>query len=89
MEIVLNGNEFSNEEELHDYLKVKLQLPDYYGGNLNALWDCLTGWVDLPLTIVWVNFEESEKRLGSCAQEILDLFREAEEKLDGFKIRIG
>ena len=28
---------------IHDYLKRKLGLPDYYGGNLDALYDCLTG----------------------------------------------
>lgn len=30
------------EEEGHDYLKEVLNFPDYYGKNLDALYDCLT-----------------------------------------------
>ena len=26
----------------HDYLKKELNLPDYYGNNFDALYDCLT-----------------------------------------------
>lgn len=28
--------------EIHEILKRDLDFPDYYGGNLDALWDCLT-----------------------------------------------
>jgi ribonuclease inhibitor len=28
--------------EIHEVLKRDLELPDYYGGNTDALWDCLT-----------------------------------------------
>lgn len=31
-----------NPEEFHDYLVEKLTLPDWYGTNLDALYDCLT-----------------------------------------------
>jgi ribonuclease inhibitor len=47
--IVLDGKEFESIEKIHRILKKKLDLPDYYGENLNALWDCLTGWIDLPV----------------------------------------
>lgn len=30
------------KEEGHDYLMRALNLPDYYGRNLDALYDCLT-----------------------------------------------
>ena len=32
---------FAGKEELHAYLAEKLRFPDYYGGNLAALNDCL------------------------------------------------
>ena len=28
--------------EIHEVLKRDLDFPDYYGGNTDALWDCLT-----------------------------------------------
>lgn len=42
----LDGRQFTSEEILHKILKEKLDLPDYYGENADALWDCLTGWMD-------------------------------------------
>ncbi len=58
--IFVDGKDFENKEGLHDTLKDKLDFPDYYGKNLDALWDCLTGWIDLPLTLIWRNFEFSK-----------------------------
>ena len=39
--IILNGEMMEDREALHAHLKEKLALPDYYGGNLDALNDCL------------------------------------------------
>ncbi|GAK79569.1 hypothetical protein B4073_2620 [Bacillus subtilis] len=86
---MIDGRDFENIEVLHDVLKDKLDFPDYYGGNLDALWDCLTGWVDLPLTLVLINFEFSKKFLGSYANDVLEVLQEAQEELkDEFKIII-
>ncbi|PEE20052.1 barnase inhibitor, partial [Bacillus toyonensis] len=43
--IYLDGRRFTSKNALHKTLKNKLDLPDYYGENANALWDCLTAWV--------------------------------------------
>ena len=39
---VLDGDAISTREELHAALARELALPDWYGGNLDALYDCLT-----------------------------------------------
>lgn len=39
--IILDGNQMTGRAALHAHLKEKLALPDYYGGNLDALNDCL------------------------------------------------
>jgi ribonuclease inhibitor len=87
--IVLDGKEFESIEKIHRILKKKLDLPDYYGENLNALWDCLTGWIDLPVKIQWINFEYSKNLVGSYADELLETFREAEDELDGFECHVS
>ncbi len=86
MKIVIEGQDMKNINDFHLYLKETLGFPEYYGMNLDALWDMLTGWVDLPLTIEWKNFESSENNLGEDAFRILDVFKEAEQEIDGFKL---
>lgn len=41
-EVTITAAECASEQVLHDFLKSELQLPDYYGGNLSALADCLS-----------------------------------------------
>lgn len=77
--IVIDGKKMLTRNDLHFEIKKKLNLPDCYGGNLDALWDCLTGWVDLPLQIQWKNFDAAEKHLGKYATETLKVFEGAEE----------
>ena len=42
MQIHLNGNDITNREQLHDALSEALELPEWYGRSLDALYDCLT-----------------------------------------------
>ncbi len=89
MEVLIDGEQFRTVEEFHQLLREKLAFPEYYGMNLDALWDCLTGYVEPPLTIKWINFQESEKRLGSnyCAK-VIEIFRDAEEEVDDFQFQV-
>ena len=40
--IVLDLDCLETREEIHSLLKKELDLPEYYGNNLDALYDCLT-----------------------------------------------
>ncbi|MDA1909244.1 barstar family protein [Bacillus cereus] len=81
--IHLDGRMFTSKDVLHKTLKNKLDLPDYYGENANALWDCLTAWVTLPLTIEWEFFKESQNMLSEEADLILETFQDAQEEMTG------
>lgn len=87
--IILDGKEFTSEKKVHQLLKDKLELPDYYGENLNALWDCLTGGVSLPIKIVWNDYQYSRNQLGNFADELMKLFLEAKDEIEGFEIEIN
>ena len=59
----------------HDYLKEALALPDYYGKNLDALYDCLTELGETE--IQFVNLDAA----GDCYfSRVLDLYQEAREE---------
>ncbi len=53
--ITLDGKKIN--EESHDYLIRKLDLPDYYGRNLDALYDCLTD-IGVETQIELINSDE-------------------------------
>ncbi|MFC9708843.1 barstar family protein [Paenibacillus sp. NPDC056933] len=82
--IVIHGKDIHGQEELHDVLQERLELGPSYGRNLDALWDCLTGFVSMPLTIQWIDFDTSRKYLGEYADRLLDVMQEAEEELEEF-----
>ena len=58
MQIVyLDTREFTDKEASHEYLRDMLDFPEYYGANLDALYDCLT---DLPPTEIFLeNVEDA------------------------------
>ena len=85
MILVIDGSKIKTSELLHEYLKHNLNLPDYYGRNLDALWDMLSAWVSFPLIIIIKNSDLMEKNLGHdyfC--KIINLMQRAEEELKGF-----
>ncbi len=84
--VVLNGEDFTTVEELHLKLKQALRLPADYGANLDALWDGLTGQVELPMQIEWLNYEQSYANLGSYAEQVLGLMEEVQGEGNGFRV---
>jgi ribonuclease inhibitor len=86
MEIRIDENEIKSPEDFHRKMKQSLELPDYYGENLDALWDCLTDLVDTPVKIIWSDFETSKKNLGEYADKIVHVFKLAENKVEDFKV---
>ena len=76
MKVTLDFENINNKEELHSYLKEKLALPDYYGKNLDALYDCLTEWRS-PAEIRMVHFESLQQRLGEYAKMLLKVLQES------------
>lgn len=86
MKLILSGSEIKNQRDFHEQIKKLLDLPNYYGENLDALWDCLTGWIDTPLTIIWKDFNISRAFLGEFADKAMSVFKDAEKVVEGFKI---
>ena len=83
--LTILGKQIASVEDFHQQIKAELALPDYYGNNLDALWDCVTAWVEVPATIYWRDFEFSEQLLGDFSIRARTLFEEAACELEGFK----
>ena len=66
MRFVLDSGSVGNCETLHRVLAAGLQFPDWYGGNLDALHDCLTE-INQPTELVIRGSDTLETALGSYA----------------------
>lgn len=51
MRYVLDAMKMKTKTEAHPYLKEMLELPEYYGGNLDALYDCLSELENVEIEI--------------------------------------
>lgn len=76
MEIRLNGALMTDKASAHEYLKQQLELPDYYGRNLDALYDLLTEYRE-PLVICVNAWSALEQNLGHYAAALLDTLYDA------------
>ena len=62
----------------HDYLTSVLNLPEYYGKNLDALYDCLCE-MNVEIELINSDFVEND---------ILDTFKDAASENDFLKFKI-
>lgn len=72
----LNGKKMSSVGTTHQYLQKKLDLPDYYGANLDALWDILSTWSD-PQQIILINLDALKASLGDYGDKLILVFSDA------------
>ena len=70
MQITIDCKEIHEKAQLHALIADKLHFPDWYGGNLDALFDALTDICE-PLELTVTSFSDLTERLGSYA----DAFR--------------
>ncbi|MEJ8590390.1 barstar family protein [Riemerella anatipestifer] len=70
-----------DEEDFYSQLKEKLSLPDYFGNNLDALYDSISGDIELPLHLEFVNMTVEQLE---DFEDLLATLEEADEEIDGF-----
>lgn len=66
-------------EDIFSPISRALDFPDWFGGNLDALWDMLTGYIETPCRVVLLSTGSVRKDEKSYLERIIEVFREAEE----------
>lgn len=69
--------QLSQADNAQDLLRTVLPLPEWYGGNLDALYDCACAWHDVVLTV-------SHTDTAGYAQQVLTVLRDAAADNDFF-----
>ena len=75
----LDFSECSTWGEVYREIKKRLELPDWCGENLDALWDAVTGMMYTPAQIT-VSKKVKNNSLAADVQQIISVLYEAEEK---------
>lgn len=78
--IVLNFEGVDSMWDLHEQLKKAFSLPDYYGRNMDALWDCLHCGFDSPTLLVLKNLDKLPKAMKESTERMLEVFRDLEQE---------
>ena len=63
-EVVFDTASLETLDELHAELARLLDFPGHYGRNLDALYDCLSGEIALPLKVIWRHYGQTEASIG-------------------------
>ena len=83
IEVTLHGAEIQSREALHDALARELHLPEWYGRNLDALYDCL-GDLQEEVTLRIEHAEALEQSLGRYARALRHMLQDADHAFQRF-----
>lgn len=61
-------------DDFYAVARRELDLPEYFGNNLDALWDCITGDIELPLSVRFINMSMSQLE---TFEKLIALFEDA------------
>ncbi len=78
IKVILNGKYMSSKDYVHLYMKYELNIKDYYGGNLDALWDALSTY-NKPMKVSLINKDILIDNLGEYGHSIIKVFEDARE----------
>ena len=62
--------------EMHAVIWKSLDFPDYYGGNWDAFWDCLTDMYGEPIHIEIIGIDVIERKFGDSASKIIEILKD-------------
>ena len=82
----IDGRQITSRSELHEVLARELSLPEWYGKNLDALYDCLTDMTEE--TQILIRYPDRlQENLGGYAEVFLRVLSEASEENPSLAIR--
>ena len=81
MEIYIDFLEIGDYEDFYAQLKEKLPLPEHFGDNLDALFDVITGELEMPLHLEFVNMSVEQLEIF---EDLLTTLEDAEDDVEDF-----
>ncbi|GLI39954.1 barstar family protein [Geobacter hydrogenophilus] len=82
----ISGRSVHSLNELYDELARQLPLPDYFGRNLDALWDVLSTDIEGPVELIWEDSEHSKRSMGKDYERVVSLLRDLAKEREDFRV---
>lgn len=79
--VYIDFTDLGDYDDFYAQLKEKLTLPEFFGDNLDALYDSITGFLELPLHIEFVNMGVEQLE---TFEDLLVTLEDADEELEEF-----
>lgn len=77
----IDFTDIGDQEDFFESLKQNLNLPDFFGDNLDALSDVISGDLELPLHLEFVNMSVDQLE---TFEDLLETLEDADEEVEGF-----
>ena len=87
MQVIIDGRTITDKAMLHAYLKEQCNFPDYYGNNLDALYDVLTERSE-TLEIKVEHAEELKEILCGYGEAFMETLLDAAAENESVKVEI-
>lgn len=79
--IYIDFTEIGDYEDFYTQLKEKIKLPEHFGDNLDALSDVISGELEMPLHIEFVNLSVDQLELF---EDLLITLEDVEDEVEDF-----
>lgn len=79
--VIFDFSEIANPEAFYRQFADKFAIEMAFGANLDALWDALTGMIELPVCVTLCHLAHHPERRQFVA--IIEVMRQAEEETAG------
>ena len=83
--VILDCEKLLSRKQAHLYLAEMLDLPDYYGKNLDALYDCLTELGECTIVLEGEDILNNSEGYGA---KILKVLKEAADSNPALKLEV-
>ncbi|MEG0760458.1 ribonuclease inhibitor [Chryseobacterium piscicola] len=79
--IYIDFADLGDYEDFYNQLKEKVKLPEHFGDNLDALSDVITGELEMPLHLEFVNMSVDQLEIF---EDLLTTLEDAEDEMEDF-----
>lgn len=87
IELVINLSFVKSIEQLHEILRGSLGFADYYGNNLDALFDSVCE-IKSPTKLVLKNFTEFQNQFFEFSQSLVLTLQDCADENENFKFEV-